>query len=333
MDAKAIVASTDRSIEYRNVHLPDPGADDLRISTTYSGVSIGTETNLIRGTVSWGPYPICTGYQAVGTVEEVGENVSGFERGQTVYYRDNAPMKLDGGTSVTPASGTHCSMAVLDPDESHGVAPLPEGVPEQVASTFVMPAVGLNGVDKANVRMGDTVIVHGTGLIGLGVVAASTHRGAEVIAVDLLGERLEVASVLGAEHLIDSSTDDLEAEIERIVPGGADVVFEATGVADCIDPAMSLCTSHGKFVFQGDYGRNPISFDFGNAHEKHLTTYFPCNDGLEPGRRGVLRNMARGFLPWEETITHTIRSEEGPGFYDGVLRDEVDGVIGAVLEW
>ena len=51
------------------------------------------------------------------------------------------------------------------------------GAGMNVASLFVMPAVGLYGVDMANPRMGDTVVVYGVGMIGLGVVAACAQRG------------------------------------------------------------------------------------------------------------------------------------------------------------
>jgi len=251
-----------RDLTHTDVVLDEPGPSEIGVRTRCSGISIGTELNLLRGAVSWGPYPICTDYQAVGVVEAVGEEVTDFAVGDRVYYRDNQQLRLPDGTEVSPTEGTHCSRALIEPETAHGVAHLPEGVEEGAASLFVMPAVGLNGVTMAEVGFRDTVVVHGTGLIGLGVVAACHHRGAEVIAVDLQSSRLEVAERLGAEHLVDASGQDVERAVEELAPDGADVVFEATGIPDCVDVALPLCRDRGTFVFQGDYGEGQLPFEF-----------------------------------------------------------------------
>lgn len=332
MDARALVCDAEGTVALRDVELPDPGPDDLAIRTLYSGVSTGTERNLLRGDVSWGPFPICTGYQAVGVVEEVGENVEGFPAGERVYYRDNAGAELPDGTAVSPTSGTHCSAAVIDPEDSHGVGHLPEGADPAAASGFVMPAVGLNGVNMAGVGMGDTVAVQGVGLIGLGVVAAAHRRGAEVVAIDLRADRLEVAKTFGADHLIDAGEGDTNEALREIVPDGADAVFEATGNPDLIDDAMALARRHGTFVFQGDYGDRDVSFYFREPHHKRLTAHFPCDDGLEPGRRAVLAQLASGALPWGNAITHEVAPGAAPALYADVLAGDPEP-LGAVVDW
>jgi 2-desacetyl-2-hydroxyethyl bacteriochlorophyllide A dehydrogenase len=328
-----LICDEHQHFSYSDVTLPDTGPAQVLIRTLYSGVSLGTESNLIHNRVSWGPFPICTGYQAVGVVQEAGENVHRFTPGDKVYYRDNQQIKLADGQKVSATSGTHCSHAVVDTRTTHGLEILPQGVADDVASLFVMPAVGLFGVDMANPRLGNTVVVHGAGLIGLGNVAACSQRGAIVIAVDLQQNRLEVARKLGADHIVNASTRDVETEVFKIAPEGADVVFEATGVPACIDRAFALCRPFGKFVYQGDYGTAPISFHFRVPHGKRLTTFFPCDDGLEPCRRAVLKNMSMGVLPWEHTITHRVVAEDAADFYTAIKEGQVDGVIGAVIRW
>ena len=139
------------------------------------------------------------------------------------------------GEEVSAAAGVHCSAALVNPKTTHGLELLPEGVPDDAASLFVMPAVGLNGVDTANPRMGDVVAVYGAGLVGLGVMAACSHRGCIVVAVDLEQSRLEVARKLGADYLINGATQNVVEELQKIAPEGADVVFESTGVPACVD--------------------------------------------------------------------------------------------------
>ena len=195
MHAKALVSDKNQNFSYADVTLSEPGPEHILIRALYSGVSIGTEFALIRNKIStWGQYPICTGYQGVGVIEHVGEKVETFKVGDKIYYRDNREgMQLPDGQEVSAAAGVHCSAAIVNPQTTHGLELLPKGVPDDAASLFVMPAVGLNGVDTANPRMGEVVAVYGAGLVGLGVMAACSHRGCIVVAVDLEQNRLEVA--------------------------------------------------------------------------------------------------------------------------------------------
>ena len=199
--AKALICDERQHFSLQEVLLQDPGPDHVLIRTHYTGVSIGTEFALIRNKLSWGPYPLCTGYMGTGVIEAVGPEVAGFQVGDAVYFRGNNTnaMTLLDETRVSCVSGAHCSHIVAQPHTTHGVAKMIPGAAMDVACSFVMPAVGLYGVDMANPRMGQTVVVHGAGLIGLGVVAFCAQRGCTVVAVDLQSERLEVAQALGAD--------------------------------------------------------------------------------------------------------------------------------------
>ena len=333
MQAKALICDEGQNFRYTDVSLPDPGSEHILVRTQYTGVSIGTEFALIQNKLSWGPYPLCAGYQGVGIIEYAGEQVSGFKVGDNVYYRDNKEIHLADGQKISAVAGVHCSAAVIQPQHTHGVALLPEGVPRDAASLFVTAAVGLNGVDMANPRMGEVVAIYGSGLIGLGVIAACSHRGCVVVAIDIEPNRLEIASKLGADYVINTSTEDVAAELQQITPSGADVVFEATGIPQCIDPAIELCKTHGKFILQGNYGEKPISYKFLPPHGKRLTTFYPCDDGSAPCRRAVLKNMAIGTLPWHHTITHRVEAEASPDLYDAINKHNARDVVGAVIGW
>ena len=333
MRTKALICDERQDFSIEDVDLPDPSPERMVVRTLYSGVSIGPEFALIRNKLSWGPYPICTGYQGVGIVEEAGGKVDGFKVGDKVYFRDNSSMRLPDGSPVSPVAGTHCAHAAIDPKTSGGVALVPEGVREDAASLFVMPAVGLNGVDMANPRMGQTVVVHGVGAIGIGVVAACAHRGCVVIAVDLNEKRLALAREFGADHTINGSSRNVEEAVRGIAPDLADAVFESTGIPECIDPAIALCKWRGTFVWMGNYGEKPISMRFLQPHGKQVSMCFPCNDGVAPCRRAVLKNMAMGTLRWERTITHRVEPDEAPALYDRINKNRADDVIGAVIHW
>ncbi len=333
MKAQALICDEEQNFTLEDVILRDPSADQIAVHTHYTGVSIGTEFALIRNKLSWGPYPICTGYQGAGVVEAVGANIDNFSVGDRVYFRGNDIMELADGQPVSCVSGTHCSHVVLNPNTSHGAAHVAPGAGMDVASMFVMPAVGLFGVDMANPRMGDTVVVYGSGLIGLGVVAACAHRGCVVIAVDIQPKPLEIARMMGADYVINGSTHDVAAEVKKLAPDGADVVFECTGIPACLNSAIELCRPYGSFVWQGNYGAQPVSLNFLPAHGRRLKMFFPCDDGLQPCRRAVVKNMASGALKWENTITHRIAYTEAPAMFERINKGDADGVVGVVIGW
>ncbi len=111
------------------------------------------------------------------------------------------------------------------------------------------------------------------------------------------------------------------------------MVFESTGIPACIDAAIPLCKTFGKFVWQGNYGAAPVEMHFLPPHGRKLQMFFPCDDGLEPCRRAVLKNMGSGALKWEKTITHRVESEDAPEFFDSINKSVVRDLVCAVVHW
>lgn len=334
MKSSVLICTARQEFSLQEFDIPELASSDLLVRCLWSGVSVGTEFAVIRNKISYGPYPISTGYQAVGCVEKVGAGVTKFEVGDKVYYRRNyIPMRVE-DQPVTICSGAHASYALMPEDAE--VERLPDGVDDATGALFVMPAVGYNAVDMAGVRMGDVVAFHAVGLIGLGALAAARLRGAVTIAIDLNESRLKMAEALGATHTINAdgmSPDELTARVQEIQAGGADVVFEGSGNPSCLDLAFPLARLRGKFVFLGHYGKEPVSFNYLVPHAKQLTAFFPCNDGLAPCREAVLKNIAAGAIPWEKTITHRVEASEAPALYAKINRDELPDLFGAVIRW
>ena len=170
-------------------------------------------------------------------------------------------------------------------------------------------------------------------MIGLGVAAACAHRGCVVVVVDISTKALEVARALGADYTINASEQDMAAAVLAIAPDGADVVFECTGHPQCINPAIALCRRFGSFVWQGHYGDAPLAMDFPTPHGKRLKMFFPCDDGWQPCRHAVIKNMAMGALPWEHCITHRIGYTAMPAMFEHIKQQRDDDMIGVVVDW
>lgn len=312
------------------------GPTDVGVRTTWSGVSIGTEFAALSGKLDYGTFPMTTGYMGVGIIEQVGSEVAGFSVGDRVYYGQNNELRTRADDEkITCASGVHASVAVVDPlGAGMGGALVPDGVPDDVASMFVIPAVGLLGVDMAEVTVGASVVVIGAGPVGLSVVAAASARGANVVSVDLRAFPLEVARRLGAGQVVNASTTHVDAEVRRLVgPAGADFVFEATGHPSMIDPAIELCRPRGCFVWQGNYGKGQVSFEFLHAHERRIRMVFPCGDGGRPFEEAVMTALARQRLRWAETITHRVDSGDAPALYEKTRTDGAGDILGATIHW
>ena len=332
MKARALIAWKDQHFSLEEVNLPDPEPNQIRIKTHFSGVSIGTEFAYITGKIEGMSHPMCTGYQGTGFVEAVGKDIKNFKEGDAAYFRHGDGITLSDGKPVASIFGTHASAAVLEPNTTHGAYHMVPGADMETASLYVMPAVALYGVDMANPRMGDTVVVYGCGLIGLGVVASLVHRGCVVVAVDILSARLKVAGELGADYLIDASTEDVREEVLKLAPEGADTVFECTGNPACIDPSIELCRKFGHYVWQGYYGTAPISMHFPPPHGRRLTMHFPCDDGLEPCRHAVIKNMALGTLKWEKCVTHHVEFGGAADIFTRIGKKEKD-IVGVTINW
>lgn len=335
----ALVAEPGGAFRLAEVITSPVGEDDIGIRTLSSGVSIGTEFAVLTGKLDWGTFPLVTGYMATGTIVAAGSNVKDLAVGDTVYYRRNASLRLrDSGTSLNCRSGTHASVAVLNPSGTHGADLVPDGVDPETASLFVMPSVGLYGVDMAGVGVGASVVVIGLGMIGLGVVSAAVRRGAVVVGVDPRGECRALAERFGAAATLAPQPDVTLGQLAEIVPGlaasdGADFVFESTGRPECVDAGIRLCRPFGCFVWQGNYGDGQISFEFLEAHHRRLRMVFPCDDGYRPYRQASLQAVALGAMPWGELITHRVSYVDMPAFYRDIYHGKAGDVIGSVVGW
>ncbi len=331
MTVQALIATQDRQFLLESFPVPDLEPEEVRVQTLFSGVSVGTEFMVIQGYLDWGPFPVCTGYQATGKVVEIGTAVNRFQVGDVVYYRRNIIPFTWQGQAINSCSGTHASMAIVPQDSE--IELLPEGVSPAVGSMFVMPAVGYNAVNMAGIRMNELVVMQGLGLIGTGAMLAARLRGAIVVGIELDPVRMQLARELGIDHIIDGRTQDPVTALQELQAEGGDVVFEATGMPRNLDSAFQLCRTFGKFVYLGNLGSAPVSFNFMVPHQKQLTTFFPCNDGLKPCRDAVLRNIASGALPWEKTISHTVDASDSPDLFQAIDGKTISELTGAVIQW
>jgi 2-desacetyl-2-hydroxyethyl bacteriochlorophyllide A dehydrogenase len=235
---------------------------EVRIRPLVSGISHGTELSLYRGSSAFdervfdrelrafvrrndgrSSYPLTLGYELVGRIEEIGEQVAEFQPGDLVH-----------------AGASHAEEAVVDVDATAGTTYPLVSLPERDGSLdrwlfASLGAVALVAAHDAHIKIGDHVVVVGLGAIGLMTVQLARLAGASrVTAVDPVASRRELAQRLGADAVIDpADAGDGAGALSKRLAGGADVAIETSGVVAGIHDAIAAAGMGGRVVTVGFY--------------------------------------------------------------------------------
>ncbi|NCO22134.1 MAG: NADPH:quinone oxidoreductase family protein [Rhodobacterales bacterium] len=180
------------------------------------------------------PLPFTLGMELAGTITALGAGVEG----------------LTVGTRVAVFSG-HGGLAQVGVFAAQRCVPLPDAMPFDHAAAFQV-AYGTAHValaHRARLQEGETLLVLGAaGGVGLAAVEIGKRMGARVIACARGASKLSVAQAAGADHLIDSDTDDLRGALKAM--GGVDVVFDPVG-GDLFRAALRACNPEARIVIVG----------------------------------------------------------------------------------
>jgi threonine dehydrogenase-like Zn-dependent dehydrogenase len=252
--AYVVELTAPRAVQIREYPKPEPGAGEIRVRTLYSGISAGTELAMYRGTnpyleKQWDAeaalflpgqstfhYPVDVwGYSEVGEVDALGEGVTDLQLGDVVW-----------------GCWTHRSHAVLSAEDFRGHV-LPPGLDPIVGTFDRVGAVALNAVLAAGAYVTETVVVFGLGVIGLLTTQLLVAQGADVVAVDRVPHRLELARKFGATPL-SAADGDLALAIRDLTEGrGADRVIELTGAYPALHQAIRVAGAGGTVIAAGFY--------------------------------------------------------------------------------
>ncbi|MDE2340542.1 MAG: alcohol dehydrogenase catalytic domain-containing protein, partial [Alphaproteobacteria bacterium] len=176
---------------------PDHGPKDVVVKMKAVGIC-GSDLSYIK--IGGIPTPgtlTALGHEGAGEVLHVGADVTGIAVGQPVIVN---PMMTPSNIGSGGPEGAFTEELLVREARLHdSIFPIPEGVSYEVAAMCEPLAVALHGVNRAQVKPGDKVVVFGCGPIGLGMVLWLVDRGvSDVVALDLAPERRERALALGA---------------------------------------------------------------------------------------------------------------------------------------
>jgi 2-desacetyl-2-hydroxyethyl bacteriochlorophyllide A dehydrogenase len=319
----------------------------VRVATLYSGISAGTELTAYRGTnpllqhswdsarrlfVSGEPsfhYPVSGwGYSEVGRVVEAARDVS-------------APAVDD----VVWGIWGHRSQAVLPADRvSRHV--LPAEVPALAGVFGRVGAVALNAVLAADVHLGEYVALFGQGVIGLLATQLAVLSGAHVTALDTQRPRLDVATALGADVVIDPSAHgpDGPAPLLRQLNSrrGVDVAIELSGSYQALHQAIRSVGPGGTVVAAGFYQGDGRGLHLGEEfHHNQVRILASQIGGIPPGlaprwdverlHLAFMEQVTIGALDPLPLVSHTFAAADVAAAFD--LLDSTSNALQVVLEF
>jgi len=243
-------------LRYEDAPDPEPGDDEVLIRLR--AASLNHLDVWVRKGLPSAPKPRILGADGAGTVESLGDAVSGFEAGQRVVV--NPGVIANGRMHVVGEAmdGTHAELVAIP---ARNVYPIPDELSFEEAAAFplVFETAYRMLVTKAGLAAGETVFVWG---IGGGVASASLvlakGLGARVIVTSSSSEKLARARELGADETIDHASEDVRARMKELTGGrGADVVVETVGDATW-KTSLEVAAQQGRIVVCGaTSGPNP----------------------------------------------------------------------------
>jgi S-(hydroxymethyl)glutathione dehydrogenase/alcohol dehydrogenase len=231
------------------------------VKVKYSGIC-GSQIGEIDGVKGEDRFlPHLLGHEGSGIVLETGAGVKHVQAGDRVvlHWRKGAGIEANPPTYLWKQrqlnAGYVTTFNQYTIASENRLTRIPDDFDLRLAMLFGCAVTTGMGVITNNARMkiGQSVVVFGTGGVGLNVIqGAALGCGHPIIAVDIHDAKLALARKLGATHVINSRQQNPEAEIAKILAGGlADVVIDNTGIVEVTSLAVKLTAPQGKTIMVG----------------------------------------------------------------------------------
>lgn len=273
----AVVRQKGGPFEIETVQLKELRDDEILVRVKATGMC---HTDMIvRDQLYEVPLPLVLGHEGAGVVEKVGSSVKEFKAGdhvvltfascglcppclkaQPTYCENFFQMNFGGGRedhSTALKDGKkdihdhffgQSSFGAFAVSTERNTVKVDKDIPLELLGPLgcgIQTGAGAI-LNSLKVGAGESVVVFGTGAVGLSAIMASRIAGAStIVAVDIVPERLDQAKKLGATHTINSKDKDAVSEIKKIVPGGIQYSLEATGRPEVLAQAIECIGIRG----------------------------------------------------------------------------------------
>ncbi len=320
---KGLVYGGPGKIEYKDI--PKPGIEKSTdalvkvIKTTICGTDLG----ILHGKTPSVKPGTTLGHEGVGIVEEVGDSVRNFKKGDHVIIscitadgtceyckKQMYGHCTDGGWILgNLINGTQAEYVRI-PHADNSLYPCPKGMDEEalVMLSDILPTGHEMGVINGCVKPGDTIAIVGAGPIGMSaLLTAQFYSPAKVYMIDLDANRLQLAKKWGATDTINSGTADAVKQIMSETADGVDVAIEAVGAPATFDICQKIVRPGGHVANIGVHGKS-VDLQIQDLWIRNITiTMGLVNTNTTPM---LLKTVTSGKIAPEKLITHHFKLDE-----------------------
>ena len=331
MKSKTIVFTKPETAELLERDIKEVGGNLVRVKTEYTVVSGGTERANIMGAVNAGGnnFPKILGYCGIGYVEAIGDEVK----------------KIKIGDRVLIYHGKHTEYNVVP--ESDVTKVEDENIDSLDAALVIIASMGLGGVRKLEVELGESAMVMGLGLLGMFSVQFLRLSGANpIIAVDLNEERRQLALKLGADYALDPSDEDFVGKVKAITKGkGVNACVEVTGVSFAMKQALECASWMGRISLLGCTRVSDCEVDYYQQVHRPGVKLIGAHNFVRPkfesyphhwthhdDCRAILDMIATNRIDVKSIVSRVVKPEEAPQIYTELCNDK-NFPMGTVFDW
>lgn len=261
----AVMEGFRQPLVVREMPEPTPAPHGVVVRVEANGIC-RSDWHVWAGDWTWAgvkvPLPHILGHEFCGLVEVAGGEVTRWKPGDRVLvpfsqgegncewcrsgYHNVCDTPLTPGVAYWGGFGRYVAVPYADTN----LVPLPEAIGFVEAASmgcrFMTSFHGL--VDQARVQAGEWVAVHGCGGVGLSAVQIATALGANVIAVDVADDKLQLAKQLGAVAAVNAASERVVKAIMQLTKGGAQVSVDALGVAATCRNSIGCLRKRGRHL-------------------------------------------------------------------------------------
>jgi alcohol dehydrogenase len=289
----------------------------------------GTDLHILKGDVPAVTDGRILGHEGVGIVEQVGDAVSNFKKGDRVliscitscgkceYCKQQMYSHCEDGGWILGhlIDGTQAEYVRI-PHADNSLYPIPAGTDEEalVMLSDILPTGFEIGVLYGAVKPGDIVAIVGAGPVGMAaLLTAQFYSPGRLIMIDLDPSRLEMAKKFGATEVVNSSQGDVTQAILKSTKDGVDVAIEAVGIPATFDICQNIVRPGGHIANVGVHGKS-VEFQIQKLWIQNITlTTGLVNTNTTPM---LLKTVQSKKLQPEHLITHRFTFDRFPQAYE-----------------
>ena len=290
----------------------------------------GTDLHIMKGDLPAVTDGRIIGHEGVGIIEEVGNSVSNFKKGDHViiscitscgkceYCKKGMYSHcVDGGWILgNLIDGTQAEYTLI-PHADNSLYPIPEGSDEEalVMLSDILPTGFECGVLNGQVKPGDTIAIVGAGPIGIAALLTSQfYTPAEIIMIDIDENRLDIAKKFGATHIINSGTENVLEQVMALTNNrGVDTAIEAVGLSTTFELCEEIIGAGGHIANIGVHGKS-VTLHMETLWSKNITITTRLVDTVTTPM--LFKNVKSNKLDPKKLITHRFKLDQIIEAYD-----------------